>query len=1163
MGKFSEIKLININKQPYFNYSFCVNNYSFLENVVWQLEGKSLENVRIEITSQLGLFDVFEEHHDVMSVGNHSLQNIKFNYNLSFLKQLVERDIDVISIKIFSNDELVFLTTFNLPVLPVDYFGGLNTHPELLSSYVLANHPLIYQIKADAIKILEKNKLTASFEGYQSQNKERVLQMVSALYQAIVNLQLVYSAMPASFETEGQRIRLIDQVIETKFGNCIDISLLFAACLEAVNLNPILVITRGHAFVGVWLEDQRFNDTVTYDATALTKRIALGIKEIGLIEATSLCKGNLLKFKDAMISAEAQMLQVHNFSMAIDIKNARSKGIRPSPFYVAEEVSNDDIKSNITSHKIDKKFEIGTIYDDIDLGETKNLTKQKIWERKLLDLSLRNNLLNIRFTKSMLQLVDLDINLLEDHLANGKSFTLQPNNSQPITGKYNLYSEPLHESDPLYQFADSEFKYNRLCTHYHQIELDAVLTHLFRNAKLAEEENGKSTLYLGVGLLKWIEPKNKDIPRLAPLLLIPVELSRKSVNTPFTLRSREEETMINITLLEYLRQEYQLDLSGLENLPMDDAGVDVKKVLTLFRKEILNLEGWDILEQTVLGTFSFNKLILWQDISKFSEEIQKSPIVKSLIDGKLHESLNTDTVEIDLETLPANWLTLPIATDHSQLEAVLNANANKSFVLHGPPGTGKSQTITNIIADALANNKKVLFVAAKKAALDVVHMRLDKIGLGAFCLELHSNKSKKSDVLVQLAQSLAVSKDANNINFNEEANRIDLRKTELSQYINLLHKPLNIGWTLYDTISYLDSNEVEVNQNLILKENLLLVDAATWNNWHDWSIQMEGLTAKMSDHPSKHPLRFISLQEQNFSHKNNIQEAVTEFEKSTREVEILNKAYNFPFVEPYNHQVSGMIDLLENVQNFNADQSVVDVFFNASQLNVLNNWLELQTQFQAKEDQIVLSFNPTILSANTSEFEQIWNQSKHSWFLPKWFKQRKVKQFLNGFSKQKISDAVQVDNIFNDLSVYGSLKRNLQETQYQNINNTTSQYLNNQKFNIDLLQQHIKQLHHLKQTAESLNLTDFQLWLKQYFDNKSLKSGINNAVQQLKSYQQAHKNIQFYLNENADSAIVSTVKNNLHLLEDWITYNHYKQKAVDLNLKWFIDLLENNKIEKD
>jgi len=83
MGELSAIKLININKQQYFNYSFCVNNYSFLESVVWQLEGKSLENVRIEIASQLGLFDLFDEYQDVMTVGNHSLQNIKFNYNLS------------------------------------------------------------------------------------------------------------------------------------------------------------------------------------------------------------------------------------------------------------------------------------------------------------------------------------------------------------------------------------------------------------------------------------------------------------------------------------------------------------------------------------------------------------------------------------------------------------------------------------------------------------------------------------------------------------------------------------------------------------------------------------------------------------------------------------------------------------------------------------------------------------------------------------------------------------------------------------------------------------------------------------------------------------------------------------------------------------------------
>ncbi|ULT24236.1 DUF4011 domain-containing protein [Sphingobacterium sp. E70] len=226
----------------------------------------------------------------------------------------------------------------------------------------------------------------------------------------------------------------------------------------------------------------------------------------------------------------------------------------------------------------------------------------------------------------MLQIVDLKTDLLEDHLSNGKSLTIHPNNSQEVLRRYNLYLEPLHSSEPLFKLADDEFRYNRLLTLYHQDDLDNILTHLYRNAKLAEEENGKSTLYLGVGLLKWFEPKTNQQPRLAPILLIPVELSRRSVNTKFTLRSREEEAMINITLLEYLKQEFKLNLNALEVLPMDESGVDVQKVFAILRKSILNLEGWDIQEQVVLGNFSFNKLILWQDLTKYAEEIKKAPL---------------------------------------------------------------------------------------------------------------------------------------------------------------------------------------------------------------------------------------------------------------------------------------------------------------------------------------------------------------------------------------------------------------------------------------------------------------------------------------------------------------------------------------------------------
>lgn len=743
---------LSIENHSFINYTFVSNKLNFIQNIRLENTSEEIENIKLVIKSAFNLFEDYIIYQDKIQENEIlTFKELNFKYNLSLLKSLSEKDLDKIIIEVFSNDELLLQYDFTIEVLPIDYFGGLQVYPHLLTSYIFPNHDLIYDLKSEAIKILESNGYLTQFEGYQSQNKERVLQVVSAIYKTIQNHQIVYSAMPASFEKSGQRIRLIDKILNTKFGNCIDLSLLFASILEAVDLNPIIVIASGHAFVGVWLEDKRFDGMINLDVTALTKRMAKGIKQLALIETTNLCKGNDIPFSQAMDNAEKQLLADDKFVLSIDVKNTRSYGVQLLSLKsdINPIISNPDFSNKAKDNDVDEDFDLGISYDDLELTDLSNLTKQKIWERKLLDLSLRNNLLNLRFTKSMLQIIDLKSHLLEDNLADGKSYIIQPDNNLPITRRYNIYNPPLHSSDPLFKLADDEFNYGRLLTYYHNDDLDKILTNLYRSSKQAEEENGKSTLYLGIGLLKWFEPKNKFQPRYAPILLIPVELSRKSANSKYTLRSREEETMINITLLEYLKQEYKLNLNSLETLPTDDFGVDVPKVLALIRNAVMSLEGWDVLEQTVLGIFSFNKLILWQDISKYSEEIEKSSIVKSLIDGKLSSSLQSvEGNELELEHLPTSSLILPISADNSQLNAVKNANENKTFILHGPPGTGKSQTITNIIADALANNKKVLFVAAKKAALDVVHTRLENIGLGPFCLESHSNKSKKSDVLL-------------------------------------------------------------------------------------------------------------------------------------------------------------------------------------------------------------------------------------------------------------------------------------------------------------------------------------------------------------------------------------------------------------------------------
>jgi len=1143
---------LQIQHNPYFNYTFCLNQYPFLQSIAFREVSEDFENLNLQITSSLGLFEKYDVYIDkIRQNALYKISLFNFVFNNALLKRLTEKDLDQIKIQVFKDGESIYEKSFSIEVLPMDYFGGLQSYPQLLASYVLSNNTSLYKLKADAIDILARNKLTPSFEGYQQKSKERVLQMVSAIYKSIQNLELIYSAMPPSFEKNGQRIRLVDTVLETKFGNCIDISLLFAACLEAIDLNPLIVVTEGHAFVGVWLDDHRFDGMVNFDQAAISKRIASGIKEIALIESTNLCKGSNISFKDAMNSAETQLMDSSRFLLSLDIKNARSAGISPLPLLKNENNSAEDLKPVQNSTELEQDFDLGTQYDDLELTDFSNLTKQKVWERKLLDLSLRNNLLNLRFTKSMLQLVDSKINVLEDSLADGKSFTILPDNNQTILRKYNLYGEPLHQSQPLFKLAEDEFKYNRLLTYYHQDDLDNILTNLYRSAKLAEEENGKSTLYLGIGLLKWFEPKNKEVPRLAPILLIPVELSRKSVNSKFTLRSREEETMINITLLEYLKQEFKLNINSLENLPMDESGVDVPKVLAIIRNAVLNLEGWDVLEQLVLGIFSFNKLILWQDISKYSEEIQKSSIVKSLIDGKLTGTL--ESVENDaqsLENISASELVLPISTDNSQLNAVKNANLNKSFILHGPPGTGKSQTITNIIADALANDKKVLFVAAKKAALDVVHHRLENIGLGAFCLELHSNKSKKSDVLKQFERTLEVPKYKINADYHEEAKRLDERRKELGKYVNELHKKFPIGWSLFDTIAFLETNHVKADERFHINFPLESADVFNWNQWKDWLIPFASIVQKIGQ-PSLHALRSIKTSNHQFENKNLILSAISQFNEKKNSAEQVKSQFKLDEVSN-----SDSIEILEYLKENPIKTGLVDLVFNEGQLNLFKNWMTQQTQFQQIESQITSNFNSSILNVDFASLKLLWNQAKHTWFIPKWFKQRKVKQQLNGYAKSGIESDVQIDGLFEKLENYQQLKNQLNNLHYNALSSVTNLYFNGSSFDIAAIEKDLKTIENTKDLAQKISIPNFPEWLKDISSKQNNSQHISEVLETLKDFHNAETQLLEYVDEIPNDTERQTVVQNIHQLEDWINFNVLKEKAQDLNLNWFINFLE-------
>ena len=1107
-----------------------------------------------------------------------------FKVNRLFLNRLSEMEKVNLIIEVFQVEILILKETITINVHPLEHFGGFQILPELIAAFVTPNHPFIYYIQKKAIEILESQGLKTAFEGYQSNDPERVLQIMSSIYSAIQSLEIVYSSLPPGYEEVGQRLRLLNTIQQEKFGNCIDISLLFAACLEAVDLNPIIIIVRGHAFVGCWLLDDKFSEVVNDDKTAITKRLSKGIREMAAIEATSVCKGNNIRFSDALNAGEAQLVQKEEFLLSVDIKRARTLRIRPLPLLTnATETRLDEEALKQTEiTEMEKHFEIGAIYQDELIQGKQPKTKQKIWERKLLDLSLRNNLLNLHITRNMLQLVDIDISNLEDTLSDGKTFSIMPNPNAEVLRKYNFFSQPLHQSSPLYQLANDELKHNRLLTHYHQQDLDNILTYIHKNAKQAIDENGSSTLYLAVGLLKWFDRKTLEQPRYSPILLLPVEISRRSVNSKFTLKSREEETMINITLVEFLRQEYELNLSSLEQLPTDEKGVDVAKVMGIMRRAVMQLKGWDVEEQLVLGNFSFSKLILWKDIVEHQEDLIKSDMVRSLVEGKLvfnenHESYSS----VDFDNINSHSIVLPIPTDVSQMEAVLTAKQGQSFILHGPPGTGKSQTITNIIADALYSGKRVLFVAAKKAALDVVHRRLEQIGLAPFTLELHSNKSKKSDVLAQLARSIETTRLARTADFNQEAQRLDTAKKAISGYINVLHQKQQIGWSLYDSITALmNYNDKFFPNNFISETVLIQLNETLWQQWIDWLPHFNSILKQLT-HPSENPLAALHLPQYSSSVNDEIsvqtQKLLTLLPNLNGKLELIAIAIHFPFPIQSKSEWEQFVLIVKVLQKLpDIPLELISYLSDKENYSTYEEWSKLYKQYQNILISILDKHNRNILSIDVSAIEIEWKKAQQSWFLPKWWQTRNIKKRLSLFRNFPLKNNSEIEQLFTNNSQLQEINRLLKQNRFVFVLQALKNLFKDEQTDLGDINYKAELVQQISNLTNSWNRNALSKWVQvwqdrnlQYSDEIKLNNlseiiefnQLSITFNEQMNYYEKLTGIKFEQKEKWYDETVTQLRNILtHLpnLKNWMTYVQLRKQGEFLDLQWLINGYETN-----
>lgn len=443
-----------------------------------------------------------------------------------------------------------------------------------------------------------------------------------------------------------------------------------------------------------------------------------------------------------------------------------------------------------------------------------------LWKKSLLDISSRNQAINFRRRKSStIQIIHPDFQLSLDKFSTSRPLTFRElfddksdeDEDELLDGiveeeeRVCIFGAVLPKKDVytpdelLPHIHENKDKYRplELITTYSNKLLRNTLRNLMKKSKAFKDENAINVLYVAVGFLQWYESKDSSINHDAPLLFLQAELTQESYDAPFQLTIKDDDFLVNDALLRKMTQEFALDLSFTDLNNEDDLALMYQKYRDYVMARIPD-KRWTVKDEIDLGIFSFSKINMVHDLEANSSLIMDHPLIQQ-ISGISTPSAGEGYVDednVDRLIQPEQYFHI-LEADSSQEIAIQSAIKGQSFVLQGPPGTGKSQTITNIITELMARNKKILFVAEKKAALDVVYNNLKKIGLHDYALPIHNSKLDRKQVLQELSHTLAKGQNSVEIDGHFSSEQIakykDAKTTliDYPEFITRKRAPLN------------------------------------------------------------------------------------------------------------------------------------------------------------------------------------------------------------------------------------------------------------------------------------------------------------------------------------------------------------------------------------
>ncbi|MAX38395.1 MAG: hypothetical protein CME33_17715 [Gimesia sp.] len=443
--------------------------------------------------------------------------------------------------------------------------------------------------------------------------------------------------------------------------------------------------------------------------------------------------------------------------------------------------------------------------------------------KKLLDMSKRNKLLKFdlesKRSKKMVRIIDYPLSLLAECLVDiEKKYFFEPID-EPDEREYlqikdsegnNFKKKPDPEAWAKHLGINTSFnlpltsgdeqpKYLLKSLHYPS-ELEKILHGISKDQINGIQEKGVNSLYLACGFLKYYESESSDLAMYAPLYLIPITLTRdtldkKTQTYKYSLTWTNDDIHSNVSLQEKIRLEFNLQIPDTDEMSAKEYIEAIAGLLGQHSKNPV-LKRWEVINCATLAFFDFTRIAMYQDLDPSrwpaNSPIQEHPIIQRFFSSsELEEGIVGFQSEHNIDQIKDIHEKFPLIddADSSQHSALVDVLDRKNLVIEGPPGTGKSQTITNIIAAALSQGQKVLFVSAKQAALDVVLNRLNRAGLGSFCLALHTNNLQKGEIHKSIKQRL----DENfrrPTELNSDISRLEDHKAKLLEYAEVI----NTNW---------------------------------------------------------------------------------------------------------------------------------------------------------------------------------------------------------------------------------------------------------------------------------------------------------------------------------------------------------------------------------